>query len=499
MDSLLLREILAGTLHFTFAVAATVHILLTKHNVRAAIGWTGLVWLAPFFGPLFYLLFGINRIRRTAGRIREDRHHHTAAWHAAVVRGQPGGESPGESRGQPNGQHAVAPNEAEPPPGWEGLAKLTSRVSAEPLVRGNAIEPLVDGDEGYPAMLEAIRAARYSVGFATYIFDRGQVASAFVEALADAVERGVQVRVMIDALGARYSRPSMTRELRRRGIPVALFLKSRLPLPNPYSNLRNHRKLLIVDGSTAFTGGLNVRDQCVIATSPPELATRDMHFRLRGPIVEQIQRAFVFDWHFCTHEELVGDDWFPQLQVSGPVLARGIADGPDETKGVLPIALQGALAQARDRVRIVTPYFLPDPGLIDALNVAAMRGVAVEIYLPSRGNLRLVQWAQTAQLDHVLRGGCRVFLTGRPFDHSKLMTVDGGWSLIGSANWDPRSLRLNFEHVVECYCSEFASRLDALIDDKARGSTELSRKTLAARPLWMRLRDSAVWLAQPYL
>ncbi len=483
MDSLFLRELAAGLLHSILAIVATAHILLTKSNVRAAIGWTGLVWLAPFLGPLTYVLFGINRIRRLAGRIRHDRREHTAAWHAAVVMND----------------RLAAANQAEAPSGWEPLASLTSVISLEPLVGGNSIVPLVNGDEAYPAMLEAIRRARRSVGFATYIFDRGRVADEFMEALAEAVTRRVEVRVMIDALGARYSRPSIVGDLRKRNIRVELFLRSRIPLPNPYSNLRNHRKLLTVDGTTAFTGGLNVRDQCVIATAPPAAATRDMHFKVRGPVVEQIQRAFVFDWHFCTHEELVGDCWFPTPKPVGSTIARGIADGPDETKGALPIALQGALAQARQRVRIVTPYFLPDPGLIDALNVTAMRGVEVEIYLPSKGNLRLVQWAQTAQLDHVLRGGCRVFLTPPPFDHSKLMTVDGLWSLIGSANWDPRSLRLNFEHVVECYSEELASQLDAVIDGKAQGSREPRRSELAARPLWVRLRDSAVWLAQPYL
>ena len=338
-------EWLAGLLHFGLAIAATVHILLKKDDVRAAIGWTGLVWLAPFFGPLLYLLFGINRIRRAAGRIRQSADEtNTTAWRTAVV----------------VRDRVLLAGEIAPPAGWEPLANLTSVISAEPLVGGNRIEPLVDGDAAYPAMLEAIRQAKHSVGMATYIFDRGRVAAQFVDALADAVARGVEVRVLIDALGARYSRPSIVNDLRLKDIPVALFLRSRLPLPNPYSNLRNHRKLLTIDGTTAFSGGLNIRDHCVVDGTAPEIATRDMHFRLRGPVVEQIQRAFVFDWHFCTREELVGPRWFPVLEPVGSVMARGIADGPDETKGALSITLQGALAQARERGRIVTPYFLPD-------------------------------------------------------------------------------------------------------------------------------------------
>lgn len=476
----LLAELLAGLLHFLLAIVATVHILLTKTDVRAAIAWTGLAWLAPVFGPVSYLLFGINRIRRAVGRMREVRGSHVAE-HPANAR-HAGGE-------RASGRLAAT---------WQPLATLTDRVSVEPLEDGNHIEPLLDGDEAYPAMLAAIAAARRSISLATYIFDRGQVAGDFVAALASAVARGVEVRVLVDGLGAHYSRPPILSELRRHGIRAASFLPVRLPIPNPYSNLRNHRKILVVDGRVAFTGGLNIRDACLLAR-PSRFPTRDLHFRLRGPVVLHLQDTFVFDWRFATGEHLVGEAWFPPAERAGRMLARGIADGPDETRDALLLTLLGALATATASVRIVTPYFLPDPPLIDALRVTAMRGVRVEILLPSRGNLRLVQWAQMAQIKPVLEGGCHVFLTKAPFDHSKLMVVDGLWSLVGSANWDPRSLRLNFEHVVECYSSELAATLGGIIDAKLEGARALGAADVEARPLWRKLRDGAAWLMQPYL
>ncbi|CAG0938864.1 cardiolipin synthase A/B [Gammaproteobacteria bacterium] len=481
MSETLLRELLAGLAHFLLAIVATVHILLTKTEVRAAIAWTGLVWLAPLFGPVSYLLFGINRIRRSVGRMRQVRGAHTAEHQAATGR-------------QAHGGGSVAPV----PDGWRALATLTDRISAEPLEGGNCIEPLLDGDQAYPAMIEAITGARRSISLATYIFDRGIVADAFADALEAAVARGVEVRVLIDGLGARYSRPPIRGELQRRGIRVASFLPVRFPLPNPYANLRNHRKILVVDGGIAFTGGLNIRDACLLAR-PSAFPTRDTHFRLRGPVVHHLQDAFVFDWRFATGERLLGETWFPPVTAVGDMLARGIADGPDETRDALLLTLLGALAAARRRVRIVTPYFLPDPPLIDALRVTALRGVDVEILIPGRGNLRLVQWAQMAQLKPVLRGGCRVLLTRAPFDHSKLMVVDGSWSLVGSANWDPRSLRLNFEYVVECYSAALAASLESIIAAKLDGAHELSRAELDARPLWRKLRDGIAWLMQPYL
>jgi cardiolipin synthase len=257
---------------------------------------------------------------------------------------------------------------------------------------------------------------------------------------------------------------------------------------------------MIVDGLVGFCGGMNIRDACLLALDPPD-ATRDLHFLLRGPVVGQLMNAFAFDWDFSVKEQLAGVDWFPASPAppAGNIVARGIADGPDEDFETLLLTLLGALSQATRSIRIVTPYFLPDPTLIDALRIAALRGVRVEIVLPERGNLRLVQWASTAQLAQVVRWGCRVYLSQPPFDHSKILTVDGAWSLVGSANWDPRSLRLNFEYCVECYSEDLAARLDALIDERIAGARLVKLVDLERRSLPVKIRDGVARLAQPYL
>ncbi|NPC85106.1 cardiolipin synthase, partial [Pyxidicoccus fallax] len=241
--------------------------------------------------------------------------------------------------------------------------------------------------------------------------------------------------------------------------------------------------------------GMNIRQHF----APGEHAARDVHFRVEGPVVGQLQETFAEDWAFTAHERLSGEAWFPELSPVGPTLARGIAEGPDEDFDPLRTVLMGALATARTSVRIVTPYFLPDAGLINALAVAALRGVRVEVLLPEKGNLPVVQWASSAQLWQVLRPGCRVFLTAPPFDHTKLMVVDGAWSFIGSANWDPRSLRLNFEFNVECYDTELARRLEAVIDERLTHARPLTLEEADARPLPIRLRDGLARLLSPYL
>jgi cardiolipin synthase len=470
--------------HVLLAIGVSGHIILTKDDVRSAIGWVGLVWLTPVVGSLLYLLLGVNRISRQVDAMRghaplddEDRAQTLRAGTAQVPA-------------------SVLPTGAPAP--LHAIARLVGTLTREPLALGCSVEPLLNGDEAYPAMIAAIDAATQSVALATYIFDRGEVGEAFVNALGRAVSRGVEVRVLIDGVGLLYSRPPIVHELKGRGVPVARFLPPTIPVPHAYFNLRNHRKLLVVDGRLGFCGGMNIRDACVLAWKRRG-ATQDVHFRLRGPIVAQLLAAFRFDWHFTTRERLAGAPWTAVSEPAGSVAARGIADGPDEDFETLLMAILGALASARESVRIVTPYFLPDPPVIAALRVAALRGVLVTIVLPERGNLRLVQWAANAQLAQVLSWGCHVHLSRLPFDHSKLLVIDDSWVLIGSANWDPRSLRLNFEYDIECYSADLANRVNGIIDDKIAKSRPLTLAELEGRPLVGRLRDGVAWLAQPYL
>lgn len=210
-------------------------------------------------------------------------------------------------------------------------------------------------------------------------------------------------------------------------------------------------------------------------------------------------RVFAEDWAFTTRETLKEDPWFPAIPSAGQVTARGIADGPDEDLDKLRWVILGAVARAERKVRIVTPYFLPDTTLIMSLNVAAMRGVQVDIVLPGRTNLRFIKWASDAQLWQMLIRGCRVFHTPTPFDHSKVMVVDGAWTLVGSANWDPRSFRLNFEFNVECYDVDLASKMDRFIDERIDRAQELTLEFMDRRTLPVRLRDGVVRLLKPYL
>ncbi|MGH8734845.1 MAG: phospholipase D-like domain-containing protein, partial [Burkholderiales bacterium] len=264
-------------------------------------------------------------------------------------------------------------------------------------------------------------------------------------------------------------------------------------------HLRNHRKILVVDGELGFTGGMNIDKRYSAADAAAHPPSRDLHFRLRGPVVAQLAEVFAEDWQFTTDEALRGAPWFPPLAAAGNSLARVIDDSPDGSADRLRGALVGGLTAAQRSVRVMTPYFIPDGSLITALDAAAMRGVEVDIVLPQESDLPHVHWAAFGQLWQVLQHGCRVWSSPPPFDHSKLMVVDGAWTLLGSANWDARSLRLNFELNVECYSVEFGARMDGLVQARINTARPITQADLNARSLPVKLRDGIARLFAPFL
>ena len=469
-------------IHIAGACWVTVDAISRKDDVRAAVGWIGLAWLSPILGTTAYTLLGINRIRRKGASLGL-----LLAWnHEADVR---------MTREDVSRIQELQKSH----PTFMGLARLGRMVTGNDIMLGNAITPLLNGDAAYPEMLHAINQAKVSVNLNSYIFDSDPIGEKFLTALKSAQERGVEIRVLIDGVGARYSKPSMVELLTKEGIRAAAFLPPyRVPWRLPYANLRNHRKILVVDGKIGFTGGTNIRiGHCLKCN--PKFPVACLHFRLEGPIVAELQEMFAIDWAFTSGESLVGSTWFPILERRGNIVARGIPDGPDEDLNKISEIILGALSVAETQVRITTPYFLPDASILDALTIASMRGVKVDILIPEKNNIGIMNWAVIPQLPKLIEKGCRIYMVPPPFDHTKLFVVDGLWSLIGSTNWDPRSLRLNFEYNVECYDKNLAEHLNCIIDSKIKRSRQLTLEELNKRPRLVRLRDGAARLLSPYL
>ncbi|WP_227870864.1 phospholipase D-like domain-containing protein [Orrella marina] len=462
------------------STAATIHAAMTKQDVRAAIGWVAIVIFSPLLGALFYFFAGINRIRQervSQQRVLQD--HDLMLIERLVIK-----------QSLPEWPHEFA-----------ALRRAGDSIARYKLLRGNSVELLDGGDQTYPAMLEAIADAKKSIAMQSYIFDHDRMGVRIAQALIDAHNRGVEIRVLIDAVGAKYSRPPITRMLMKGGVPTARFLPTAIGMRLAYANLRSHRKLLVIDGELALAGGMNIREGFTTEFGQNKM-TRDTHFRIRGPATRQLMDSFAHEWEFTTKERLDGVQWFNSVNnvvqdANTPV--RVVTSGPDRTLGANQSMVMAALSVAQHHVRIQSPYFLPDIVLIGALVTAARRGVIVDVVIPGNNNLKLVSAAMDAQLDQLVGAGVRIWKSTGTFDHSKLMAVDGLWSYAGSSNLDPRSLRLNFELDLEMYDQQMAHTIESRIDETIETSNRVTLESLRSKPFSIQLRNRLIWLASPYL
>ena len=474
--------LLLGALATVAAIGTSAHVLLGKRDPRAAFGWIAVCLFFPFAGPVLYLLFGVNRIPTRARKLESGR---VARFDVDEAR----------DRAESVARAPLADLDTR----FQGIARVSEALTRRPLLAGNRIVPLFNGEQAYPAMLAAIEEARESVLLQSYLFQSDATGRAFVDALSRARRRSVDVRVIVDGVGEYYAWPHVSTLLAARDLRHTRFLPPRLLPPAIYVNLRNHRKVLVVDHRVAFTGGMNIGDRYLIER-PRGYRVSDLHFRLEGPVVAQLEHVFLEDWAFCT-----GDTSVPRAPAeslprkSGNGICRSIVDGPNEERDRLTTTILGAVGAARTRIVVVTPYFLPPETMQSALSTAALRGVRVEVLLPSYTCPPVVGWAARHGLDALLAHGVRVYEQPPPFDHTKLLLVDDYYVLIGSSNLDPRSLKLNFELCVEIFDRHLNEALQGTMDRRIERAGPLDLDTLRKRPLPVRLRDALCWLFSPYL
>ena len=463
--------------------AVSAHAAMWKSEPRGALLWIFAAFTLPILGPFLYLLIGINRIHRRTVRRLGVRGRPFAARAAGTTAGAP---AYGESSGQ------------FPSP-LAGLRRVADHIGELPLLEGNRVEPLVGGEQAYPAMLGAIREAKGSITMAAYIFDLDTSGRQFVDELVSAARRGVAVYVLLDGVGALGSLRAVTRLLRSGGVEVEAFFPLSFPFGRFRVNLRNHRKILVIDGRIGFTGGMNISRRHLLRRVDSETSD-DLHFRLEGPIVAELQHVNDEDWTLSAGRAFPADDrLYPVLEVAGDSLCRVIAAGPDQDERRVGRLVQAACASAGKTIRIATPYFLPSEAIMSHLIMASLRGAEVRVLIPERTDITVVRWAMDAVFPLLLRYGVQVRAAPEPFLHAKLTMVDGIWSLVGSSNLDPRSLRLNFECDVEVWDAAFHARMVPWFEERWQRSAPVTQEELDARPLWKRLRTGAARLLSPML
>jgi cardiolipin synthase A/B len=469
------------TLSILLSISTAGHALFNKRTPPSALGWVAVCLMFPFFGAFLYFLFGINRVQTRAKKLEDKRGF--LYFNLKDI-------------DHPSSLATLSHTDLTLSPVCFQIARISDTVTNRPLVGGNRVEPLYNGEAAYPEMLHTIECAQKTLYLTTYIFDTTKSGWQFIDALSRATHRGVDVRVIIDGVGELHSMTRAGTKLERRGVKLARFLPPKLIPPAVHINLRNHRKIMIADGQTAYTGGMNIGDRHLANNLKNRSRVIDIHFRLMGPIVMQLEKAFLEDWAYCSGEQT---EPTPALPVKyGTAICRTITDGPNEDINKLSTILIGAVVSARNRILIMTPYFLPSIEMISALQTAALRGIEVDIVLPAKNNLPFIKWATNHMLYDLLYRGVRIFFQPPPFAHSKLFVVDDQYAQIGSANMDPRSLRLNFELTVEIYDEHVAKTLSAHIEEKIKYSKKMTLEAIQNRPFIVKVRDAFAWLFSPY-
>ncbi len=360
----------------------------------------------------------------------------------------------------------------------------------QPLVDGNRIELLEDGERTYPAMLEAIAEAEHSITFETYEFWGEASAGRFATALADAAKDGVTVHVLLDFVGSTLADSGKFDRMRDAGVELIRWRK-----PSWYNlarfNHRTHRKLMITDGRTGFTGGANIADKWL--PDGEGAAYRDNHFRIQGPVVGRLQAAFADTWLDASGQLLLGDAYFPDLEPAGEVTAQVVNSAPREGRHRVRTMFLHALAAAQERITIATAYFYPDAAFLDAITAAAERGVEVRILVPGESiDQGFVRHASINRWEPMLKAGVRLYEYQPSMYHSKLMSIDDAWASIGSSNLDNRSFRINDEANVNVYGGDFPQQIRELIERDLEEAERYDLDSWRQRPWHKRL---AGWIS----
>jgi cardiolipin synthase len=480
--------------HFLTFAGVCLHALKRRRNASATLLWIFVAWSFPFFGALLYLSFGIDRVpnkglkNRAANQLmmmqRDERHRHDGpfvAWHYHYRTDLPAIEN-------------------------SFIRKLNKSIDSlnpeHPLLDGNGIEPLISGDQAYPLMLQAIRSAKHHIHIQSFIIHRDDTGRRFLDALKAKAEEGVKVRLLFDRFGSTHAYlGGMFRKYRNiPNLEINGWTQAN-PLKRQFQvNLRNHRKNLVVDGKTAFFGGVNISTENT--TTNGHKAIRDYHFKVEGPLVHELQYSFLRDWFFMTEEPLdilLSPEHFPAMHTEGPAMARIINGGPSAPPELIGESFFNAIVMAQSQILIVTPYFVPTNDILKALRSAARRGVDVRIIVPEENNHRYAGLASRALYEELLNAGARIFERKPPFMHAKAMVVDDAVALVGTANLDVRSLELNYETTVLICDESTASKLKLIIREDIEQSTELTLNQWLQRPAMHKLGENLCALMTPVL
>lgn len=459
---------------YSLSVLGIVLVIITDNrNPLKTLPWIILLLLVPGFGLILYFFFGQDLSKR---RIisRRTRKRITMQLETSDHPGSP-----------------------DIPPRYLPLVRLLdATVHAIPLY-GSRITPYTDGASKMEALLAAIGHARHHIHLQYYILSDDATGCRLRDALVDKAREGVEVRILYDDVGSRSVKKRFFEDMRRAGIDVRAFLHVRFPMFTSKANYRNHRKIAVIDGRTGFIGGMNIADRYVQGTGWG--TWRDTHFRIEGRGVAGLQVSFLSDWSATTRQHLTDPAFFPAAERFTGNMLQIVPSGPFGKWRVLLQADSRAVSQARRRIWIQTPYYLPSDVLNTALQVAALAGIDVRLMLPARSDSRLIDLASHSFLDDMMKAGVKILFYTPGFLHAKLLIVDDELTVLGSANMDFRSFEHNFEISAFVYDPEFTARMAAVYEQDAAVCRLLQPGEWFNRPRTHKVAESFMRLFSPLL
>ncbi len=442
----------------------------------------------PFIGMIFYFFFGINyRHRKMYSKKLYQNDDLAAKFRQRIL-------SYSEQTYRENNREVISNKE---------LAFMVLKDSMSPLTAKNSVKLLINGENKFPEVLNAIKNAKHHIHIEYYIYEDDEIGRAIASALIEKAKEGVTVRFIYDDFGSRGIRKKLIPLLIENGVKVFPFLKVHFMLFANRLNYRNHRKIIVIDGVTAFVGGINVSDRYInYAQYPEQLYWRDTHLRIDGPGAQYLQYLFLCDWNFCAEEDLQPDTcFFPvdQRQGADNKIVQIAASGPDSESPTILFSILQAINLATEEILISSPYFIPGESLLDALTIAALSGIKVKLLVPGKSDSLLVNAAARSYYNDLLSAGIEIYRYQKGFMHAKTMVADRKIAIVGTANMDFRSFDLNFEVNAIVYDTGIANELSAVFYEDLKEALKISPELWASRPLYKRLLEKAARLLSPLL
>ncbi|HRP58137.1 cardiolipin synthase [Agriterribacter sp.] len=485
MNWLLIAEIV----YFIILVMVCLRIIYDTRSTTKTLAYLLLAIFVPFGGMLFYFSFGINYRKRKmyskkltadddlSAKLREDVFRYS--------------------------KHTFEHSDPEVQSNRE-LALMLVKDSLSPLTAGNEVKLLVNGEQKFPEVLDAIQRARNHIHIEYYIYEDDKTGNAIADALIRKAGEGVTVRFIYDDFGSRAIRKKLVRRLKAAGVHAFPFHKILFIALANRLNYRNHRKIIVIDGGTAFVGGINVSDRYINAAGQPNaLFWRDTHLRIDGPGALYLQYLFLCDWNFCASHKLQPDALFFPRPSAHPFkdskVVQIAASGPDSDTPTVLFSLLQAINLAAKEILITTPYFIPGESLLDALMVAALGGVSVKLLVPGISDSVLVNAAARSYYDDLLKAGVEIYLYKKGFVHAKTLVSDKKIAIVGTANMDYRSFDLNFEVNAIVYDSGVAGELAGVFYEDILTAEKIDPVAWENRPLWKQMFEKTARLVSPLL